>query len=75
MKNSNTNKTKLFTPNSRPKTVTMTFTRGSNGSYHMEKATYNNVVNQHVTRVTRLDARDATSELRAAVKSGKVTVR
>lgn len=75
MKNSNTNKTKLFTPNSRPKTVTMTFTRGANGSYHMERATYNNVVNQHVTKVTRLDARDATSELRAAVKRGLVTVR
>lgn len=74
MKNSN-NKTKLFTPNSRPKTVTMTFTRGTDGSYHVEKATYNNVVNQHVTRVTRIDARDATAELRAAAKRGMVTVR
>ena len=75
MKNSNTKKTKLFTPNSRPKTVTMTFTRGTNGSYHVESATYRNVVNQHVTKVTRLDARDATAELRAAAKAGMVTVR
>jgi len=75
MKNSNTKKTKLFTPNSRPKTVTMTFTRGTDGSYHVERATYNNVVNQHVTRVTRLDARDATSDLKSAAMSGKVTVR
>lgn len=75
MKNSNTNKTKLFTPNSRPKTVTMTFTRGTNGSYHVERATYHNVVNQHVTKVTRLDARDATAELKAAAKAGMVTVR
>ena len=75
MKNSDTNKTKLFTPNSRPKTVTMTFTRGTNGSYHVERATYNNVVNQHVTKVTRLDARDVTAELRAAAKRGMVTVR
>jgi len=75
MKNSNTNKTKLFTPNSRPKTVTMTFTRGTNGSYHVERATYNNVVNQHLTKVTRIDARDAAAELKAAAKSGMVTVR
>jgi len=53
----------------------MTFTRGADGSYHVERATYNNVVNQHVTKVIRLDARDATSELKSAAMSGKVTVR
>lgn len=74
MKNK-TSKTKLFAPNSRPKTVNVTFTRKADGSYHVEGATYMNRVNQFRTRVRRLDARDTAAELKMAAKVGNITVR
>lgn len=71
----NTNDTKLFSPNSRPKTVIMKFTRNTDGSYHLEQAKYVKRVNQHESYTQRVDARDAAAELRDAVRDRALTVR
>ena len=71
----NTNDTKLFSPNSRPKTVIMKFTRNTDGSYHLEQAKYVKRVNQYESFTKRVDARDAAAELREAVRDHALTVR
>ena len=69
------NDTKLFSPNSRPKTVIMKFTRNTDGSYHLEQAKYVKRVNQFESYTQRIDARDAAAELREAARNCALTVR
>ena len=69
------NDTKLFSPNSRPKTVIMKFTRNTDGSYHLEQAKYVKRVNQFNAYTKRIDARDAAAELREAARNCALTVR
>ena len=69
------NDTKLFSPNSRPKTVIMKFTRLTDGSYHLEQAKYVKRVNQFESFTKRVDARDAAAELREAARNSALTVR
>lgn len=69
------NDTKLFSPNSRPKTVIMKFTRHTDGSYHLEQAKFVKRVNQFESYTQRVDARDAAAELREAARSNGLTVR
>ena len=69
------NDTKLFSPNSRPKTVIMKFTRNTDGSYHLEQAKFVKRVNQFESYTQRIDVRDAAAELRDAARSNSLTVR
>jgi hypothetical protein len=62
------NDTKLFSPNSRPKTVIMKFTRHTDGSYHLEAAKYVKRVNQFESYTQRVDARDAAADFRTVVE-------
>ena len=63
-----------FTENARPKNVTVTFTRDTNGSYHVNEASYEAKVNQYTSRQKRLNARNVMREIRNAAYTGELTV-
>jgi|TARA_R100000084_G_C4512218_1_gene82966 hypothetical protein len=63
-----------FAENARPKSVTVTFTRDTNGSYHVDEASFENVVNQHQAYDVRLNARAVMREIRNAALKRKLTV-
>ena len=65
---------KAFSPNARPKNVTVTFTRDTNGSYHVNEASFENVVNQYESYDVRLNARNVMREIRNAALTRNLTV-
>ena len=65
---------KLFTRNSRPKTMNITLTRIAGNRYHVVEAFYLDQVNQYDARWARVDARNAASEIRQTIRSGRLTV-
>lgn len=50
--------------NVRPKLFNVTMARNSNGSYRIVEGVVEAVVNQHETRIQRVDARDLARDLR-----------
>ncbi len=63
-----------FSENARPKNVTVTFTRNTNGSYHIDQASFEAKVNQYSSRQKRLNARNVMREIRNAAYTSKLTV-
>jgi hypothetical protein len=51
-------------PNVRPKLFNATLERHSDGSYRVAEAVVEAVVNQHESRIQRVDARDFSNSLR-----------
>tara|TARA_R110000751_G_scaffold21120_1_gene61060 strand:- start:719 stop:970 length:252 start_codon:yes stop_codon:yes gene_type:complete len=63
-----------FSENARPKNVTVTFTRNTNGSYHVDEASFEAKVNQYTSKQKRLNARNVMREIRNAAYTGGLTV-
>ena len=64
----NINRNWYSNKNVRPKLFNVTLARTSNGSYRIVEGVVEAVVNQHETRIQRVDARDLARDL----KRGKV---
>jgi hypothetical protein len=63
-----------FAENARPKSVTVTFTRDTNGSYHIDEASFEAKTNQYESKQKRLNARNVMREIRNAAYTSKLTV-
>jgi len=63
-----------FSENARPKNVTVTFTRNTNGSYHVDEASFEAKINQYTSKQKRLNARNVMREIRNAAYTGGLTV-
>jgi hypothetical protein len=60
----NINRNWYSNKNVRPKLFNVTLARSSNGSYRIVEGVVEAVVNQHETRIQRVDARDLARDLR-----------
>ena len=66
--------TSLFAENARPKTVYVKMTRGTNGSYTVDKARVLDEKNQYARSIRRVNKRAVTAELKRAASSGNLMV-